>query len=186
MDARIAGLGPAVCGAEFYNRPDAAAVTRSGSHTSSGRTSPFVRVHLRDIETLVAAAARIWRPAPDVGLPTGAAKAQWLGECIADVWEELDHPCSERAVEYALACAASRGEAHRDETAVVVHGDVHQRNALEAGDGFKLVDPDGLADREYDLGSRRASVDWTPRDTRWSPPSAHQMRVAADRRAVQR
>ena len=36
---------------------------------------------------------------------------------------------------------------------MLVHGDVHQWNALEAGDGFKLVDPDGLlAEPEYDLG----------------------------------
>jgi streptomycin 6-kinase len=36
---------------------------------------------------------------------------------------------------------------------VVVHGDVHQWNALEAGAEFKLVDPDGLlAEPEYDLG----------------------------------
>ena len=37
--------------------------------------------------------------------------------------------------------------------AVLVHGDVHQWNVLEAGTGFKLVDPDGLlAEAEYDLG----------------------------------
>jgi streptomycin 6-kinase len=36
---------------------------------------------------------------------------------------------------------------------VLVHGDVQQWNALRAGAGFKLVDPDGLlAEREYDLG----------------------------------
>ena len=36
---------------------------------------------------------------------------------------------------------------------MLVHGDVHQWNALEAGDAFKLVDPDGLlAEPEYDLG----------------------------------
>ena len=59
----------------------------------------------------------------------------------------------ERAINYALACAARRIEAHDDERAVLVHGDVHQWNALEAGDGFKLVDPDGLlAEAEYDLG----------------------------------
>ena len=104
-------------------------------------------------EILVSAAARIWRPAADAGLPTGAAKARWLGTFIAEMWEELDHPCTERAVEYALACAGRRGEAHRDQTAVLVHGDVHQWNALESGQGFKLVDPDGLlAEREYDLG----------------------------------
>ena len=79
------------------------------------------------------------------------------------MWEELDQPCSERAVDYALTCAARREAAHRDETAAVVHGDVHQWNALEAGDEFKLVDPDGLlAEREYDLGiiMREDPLDW--------------------------
>jgi streptomycin 6-kinase len=104
-------------------------------------------------EILVSAAKRIWRPAADAGLPTGAAKARWLAEFIATIWEELDRPCSERTVEHALASAKRRGDAHRDETAVLVHGDVHQWNALEAADGFKLVDPDGLlAEAEYDLG----------------------------------
>ncbi|HEX3225048.1 MAG TPA: aminoglycoside phosphotransferase family protein [Gaiellaceae bacterium] len=104
-------------------------------------------------EILVAAAARIWRPAPDCGLPTGAVKAQWLTDFITAMWDELDRPCSERTVEHALACARRRGDAHRDETARLVHGDVHQWNALEAGGGFKLVDPDGLlAEPEYDLG----------------------------------
>jgi streptomycin 6-kinase len=37
---------------------------------------------------------------------------------------------------------------------MLVHGDVHQWNALEADGGeFKLVDPDGLlVEPEYDLG----------------------------------
>ncbi|HEY2371855.1 MAG TPA: aminoglycoside phosphotransferase family protein [Gaiellaceae bacterium] len=109
-------------------------------------------VHQRH-EILVAAAERIWRPVPDSGLPTGATKAQWLTDFITRMWEELDRPCSERAVEHALMCAKRRGEAHRDETALLVHGDVHQWNALEADRGFKLVDPDGLlAEAEYDLG----------------------------------
>jgi streptomycin 6-kinase len=104
-------------------------------------------------EILVSSALRIWRPAAESGLPTGTTKAAWLAEFIASTWEELDRPCSERAVEYALACAKRRGDAHRDERAVLVHGDVHQWNALEAGSEFKLVDPDGLlAEPEYDLG----------------------------------
>jgi streptomycin 6-kinase len=86
-------------------------------------------------------------------VPTGAERARRLAEFVTVMWEELDHPCSERAVDYAVACAARRERAHRDETAVVVHGDVHQWNALEAGAEFKLVDPDGLhAEPEYDLG----------------------------------
>ena len=104
-------------------------------------------------EILCSTAARVWRPAPGCGLPTGAEKARWLADFITATWEELDRPCSERAVDYALACARQRADAHREERAVLVHGDVHQWNTLEAQDGFKLVDPDGLlAEPEYDLG----------------------------------
>ncbi len=104
-------------------------------------------------DILVAAAARIWRPAPDCGLPTGADKAMWLAEFITSLWEELDRPCAEGTVAHALECAERRRAAHDDATAVLVHGDVHQWNALEADEGFKLVDPDGLlAEAEYDLG----------------------------------
>jgi streptomycin 6-kinase len=104
-------------------------------------------------EILCSTAARVWRPAPGCGLPTGAEKSRWLADFITATWEELDHPCSERAIDYAITCAARRADAHRDEQAVLVHGDVHQWNALEAPDGFKLVDPDGLlAQPEYDLG----------------------------------
>jgi streptomycin 6-kinase len=105
------------------------------------------------LDHLCATAQRVWRPAADSGLPTGAEKARWLTNFIVTLWEELDHPCSEAAVEQALACARRREQAHRDERSVLVHGDVHQLNALESGHGFKLVDPDGLlAEPEYDIG----------------------------------
>ncbi len=105
-------------------------------------------------EILCSAAARIWRPAPGCGLPTGADQGRRLAAYIEATWAELDRPCTERAVAHALACAARRVAAHDDERAVLVHGDVHEWNALEApGGGFKLVDPDGLlAEPEYDLG----------------------------------
>ena len=107
-------------------------------------------------EILLATAAAVWRPAAGSGLPTGAEKGRWLVEQITTGWEELDRPCSERAVDHALACASRRIAAHVDERAVLVHGDVHEWNALEVGSAvgaFKLVDPDGLlAEAEYDLG----------------------------------
>lgn len=111
---------------------------------------PMARRH----EILCSAAAKVWRPAAGFGLPTGAEKGRWLAGFITTTWEELGRPCSERAVGYALACAARRVEAYDDERAVLVHGDVHQWNALQApGGGFRLVDPDGLlAEAEYDLG----------------------------------
>lgn len=104
-------------------------------------------------EILCETAARVWRPAPGCGLPTGAEKGRRLVDFITSTWEELDHPCSERTVDQALAHAARRIRAHDDDRSVLVHGDVHQWNALEAEDGFKLVDPDGLlAEAEYDMG----------------------------------
>ena len=105
------------------------------------------------LDLLCDTAAPLWRPAPDVVLPTGAEKGRWLIHLVTMLWEELDRPCSERAVAHAVACAERRIAAHDDERAVLVHGDVHQWNALRAGTGFKLVDPDGLlAEAEYDLG----------------------------------
>ena len=104
-------------------------------------------------EILCATAMALWRPAPGCGLPTGAAKGRWLVEHITTTWEELDRPCSERAIDHAVACAERRIAAHDDERAVLVHGDVHQWNVLQSADGYKLVDPDGLlAEAEYDLG----------------------------------
>jgi streptomycin 6-kinase len=104
-------------------------------------------------EILCAAAARVWRPAPGCGLPTGADHGRFLTGFITQTWTELGRPCSARAVDYALACAARRIRAHDDERAVLVHGDVHQWNVLEAAGGYKLVDPNGmLAEAELDLG----------------------------------
>ena len=118
-------------------------------------------------EILCRTAARVWRPAQGSDFPTGAEKARWLADFITSTWEELDRPCSERAVEYALECASRRAEAHSDERAVLVHGDAHQWNALEAPDGFKLIDPDGLlAEAEYDLGiiMREDPLEGDPRE----------------------
>jgi streptomycin 6-kinase len=104
-------------------------------------------------ELLCSAAKRIWRPAAGCGLPSGAWKGRWLVDAITTMWEALGRPCHEQSVEHALACATRRVAAHDDERAVLVHGDIHEWNALETGDGFKLVDPDGLlAEAEYDMG----------------------------------
>jgi streptomycin 6-kinase len=114
------------------------------------RALPIAQRH----EILCDAAARIWRPAPGCDLPTGADTGRRLAGFIPAAWEELGRPCSERAIADALSCLKRRIAAHDDERSVLMHGDVHQWNALQsAGGGFKLVDPDGLvAEAEYDLG----------------------------------
>lgn len=110
---------------------------------------PIARRH----EILCDCVTRVWRPAPDCGLPTGAEKAAWLQDFIITTWEALDHPCQEKAIDDALSCVTSRTRHHDDERAVLVHGDVHEWNTLQSSDGFKLIDPDGLlAEAEYDLG----------------------------------
>lgn len=104
-------------------------------------------------QVLCDTARRVWRPAPGCGLRSGADKGRWLVDHITTSWEALDRPCSEAAVDHALVCAGRRIAAHDDERAVLVHGDVHEWNALRSGDGFRLVDPDGLlAEPAYDLG----------------------------------
>ncbi len=104
-------------------------------------------------DVLVDTARQMWRPASGHGLPTGAEKGRWLMEAIERLWEELDRPCAREAVDHALAAAKRRIEAHDDGRAVLVHGDAHEANTLEAGNGFKLIDPDGLlAEPEYDVG----------------------------------
>ena len=104
-------------------------------------------------EILCATARRVWRPADGLDLPTGAEKARWLAAWIERAWESLGRPCRREAVDYALRCARRREQRFDPDRAVLVHGDVHQWNALAVGQGFKLVDPDGLtAEPEYDLG----------------------------------
>jgi streptomycin 6-kinase len=128
-------------------------------------------------EVLCSVAEQVWRPAPDCGLPTGADKARLLADYLTRTWAELDRPCSERAVAHALRCAEHRVAAHDPERAVLVHGDVHEWNALRADGGYKLVDPDGLlAEPEYDMG---ALMREDPRD--WLEGGAHDLthRLAA-------
>jgi streptomycin 6-kinase len=107
------------------------------------------------LEILVTTVATAWRPAAGSGLPTGAERARGHIDFVTTQWEELDHPCTEAAVDHALACAVRRMSAHDDGRAVLVHGDAHQLNALQVPGRatFKLVDPDGLlAEAECDLG----------------------------------
>lgn len=124
-------------------------------------------------EILTDLARRVWRPATDCGLPTGAQKAAWLAEFITTTWERAGRPCTEAAIDHALSSSERRAAAHDDERAVLVHGDVHQWNALSRKDGFALVDPDGLlAEPEYDLGviMREDPVELLPdphRRARW-------------------
>jgi hypothetical protein len=95
-----------------------------------------------------------WRPlAQDCGLPTGAEKAAWLADYITTSWDELGRPRGRQVVDRAVAYCDERAAAFDSSRAVLVHGDAHGWNTLDAGGGtFKFVDPEGLrSERAHDL-----------------------------------
>lgn len=101
-------------------------------------------------------AVRLWRPiGPDVDLPTGADLAEEYADRLPRLWEQAGRPCSRATVADALECMSRRRDAHDDRSAMLVHGDIHELNALQASDGsYKLIDPAGLrAEPACDLGT---------------------------------
>ena len=133
---------------EFDSERNALLKDRLGA-TLASFDLPMRRRH----DLLCDAAARVWRATPPDLFPSGADRARADMEHIASAWEATGRPCSERVLTHAVACAENRIAAHDENRAVLVHGDVHQWNALQDGDGFALVDPDGLyAEPEFDLG----------------------------------
>src|SRR5215207_7819398 len=70
-------------------------------------------------EILCRVAGRLWRPAPGVDLPTGPDRAREMAAYVESSWDRLGRPCSEAAVEQALAAGARRIAAHDDERAVL-------------------------------------------------------------------
>jgi streptomycin 6-kinase len=108
------------------------------------------------LDLLCEVAVRLWRPiGPDIDLPTGATLAERYADRLPGLWERAGRPCSPATVADALDCMNRRRAAHDDRSAVLVHGDIHEMNALQASDGsYKLIDPDGLrAEPACDLGT---------------------------------
>ena len=88
-----------------------------------------------------------WRPVTvEDGLRTGADQAHWLADFVVRTWEELGHPCPDEVVASAVEYCGRRADAFDPGDVVLVHGDAHGWNTLDAGDGrFAFVDPEGLA-----------------------------------------
>jgi streptomycin 6-kinase len=114
---------------------------------------------------------------PDPVIRTGAAQARSLRESIRPDWESLGWPCGRIAIERAESYAREREAAFDASTAVLIHGDAHPANVLEAPDGattpgrFKLIDPDGMvSEPAHDLAIPLR--DWTDELLRSSDPAA--------------
>lgn len=87
-----------------------------------------------------------WQPVgDDCALPSAIEKAHWLADHIERWWGELGQPCSRKVVDRALSYCDERAAAFDPSLAILVHGDAHGWNTLDAGKGtFKFVDPEGL------------------------------------------
>ena len=117
--------------------------------------TPLAQLNLsiRDqIEVICTTMQQAWVAVPDdLPLPNGSDKARFLADLIATAWQELGRPCSESAVECALAFADARQRAYHAATSVLVHGDAHSQNTLlklgaDPADfsAYRFVDPDGV------------------------------------------
>ena len=107
------------------------------------------------LETVAVTLRSFWQPiGADVDLPTAVDKAAWLAETIVATWEQLGRPCQREVVDRAVAYCDARAAAFEPSRAVLVHGDAHGWNTLDAGGGrFKLVDPEGVrSEPAHDLG----------------------------------
>ena len=122
------------------------------------------------IENLCLTLAQAWtvpRP-PGATVHPEQEKATQLARFVHRMWDRLGRPCSEAVVAQALRFAERRSSVFDLDRCVIVHGDPHPGNALQATaprpgaeSGFVFVDPDGfLAEPAYDLGV--VLRDWCP------------------------
>lgn len=109
----------------------------------------------RLLRTVAMTLRSFWRPIDDdVDVPTGADKAAWLARTIVTTWEQLNRPCRREVIDRAVGYCDDRAAAFDPRRAMLVHGDAHGWNTLDAGRGrFKFVDPEGVrSEPAHDLG----------------------------------
>lgn len=104
------------------------------------------------LRIICSALEQAWEiPAEAAGAEKGST--DWFREFIPEAWEKLGRPCPHRVIERVYACLEARDRAIDPAGFVLLHGDAHAGNTLRDGDGFKLIDPDGIFyEKAYDLG----------------------------------
>jgi streptomycin 6-kinase len=88
----------------------------------------------------------VWHPMPaDSGLRIGFEQAEFLERFVLTRWNALDRPCATETIRRACEYAHARRDAFDERATVLIHGDAHHANVLEAPDGgFRLIDPDAM------------------------------------------
>lgn len=121
-----------------------------------GRRLKTLELPVREqIEIICGALKQTWAmPVDGSGLPDGAASVNWFRSFIAGSWEALGKPCSRKVIDRAMEYLDLRESRLNPSEFVLLHGDAHNNNTLEApGGGYKLIDPDGIFyEPAYDLG----------------------------------
>jgi len=111
------------------------------------------------IEIIATTLGQSWRrPSPGVTVRTGREQARSVAQCVTTWWNDLSRPCPSATIKQALDSAQARCHAFDPTTSVMIHGDAHPANILEAipnagphGE-VKLIDPDGmLSEPAHDL-----------------------------------
>jgi streptomycin 6-kinase len=107
-----------------------------------------------EIKIICATLQESWVKTQHSGLQNMPGVIKWFRDFIRPLWIELRRPCADRVIEYAYTILAQRETDFYPDDFVLIHGDAHNGNVLEAIDGsFKLVDPDGIFyEKAYDLG----------------------------------
>ena len=106
------------------------------------------------LEAITTTLRDFWRPvAVGDGLRSGPEQARWLARYISAAWAELGRPCERAVIDRAIEYCDRRVASFDPSQAVLVHGDAHGWNTLDAGGGtYKFVDVEGLwSEREHDL-----------------------------------
>jgi streptomycin 6-kinase len=100
----------------------------------------------KQIAIICATLRHAWAtPSRDLGLLTGAQKADLLAEDIRRIRAKHPEATSDRVAAVALHFCATRRAAFDPAHAVIAHGDAHAWNLLsDNAGGYKFVDPDGL------------------------------------------
>ena len=108
-----------------------------------------IRKQIRIIcETLM----KTWAiPLENPALPDGGESIGWFKGFIPAEYERRGKPCPQKVIDQAVRFLEAREAAKNPAEYVLVHGDAHATNTLQAKDGgFKLIDADGAY---YEKGS---------------------------------
>lgn len=89
---------------------------------------------------------RLWRPAPDVSIPTLAGSAVWMARALAERGECYG------VGEFTDAAQLCAELATATEPTVLLHGDFHPPNVLLSGRGWLAIDPNPM------IGERAGDV----------------------------